>query len=375
MQVILGVVLLLSHVTSRRLKADRAAVWFAAGVISGGVGLLLQSESKVLWPVAGVLLGNVLFLAELILMTRAVAEVTQQRYRWAVLLQGLVGLVLLAVEARFTWWVPSQSSRVLAAMLLVPCILAVAVAVLLRARDRVTRPATLALAGLLGMLAAGMLARAWSVAHGLMLVTGASWAGTVFIAGVALCFLWLEMLRVSSQLEDKAMSDPLTGLLNRRAIETFACRELARCQRQGQAIAALMIDMNGFKQVNDLHGHSVGDVALERVADAIRESLRAVDLAARIGGDEFLVLLPDASEVTVRTVTGRLHSAIDRLEVPTGLNGVLRVSATIGHARSAAGDVTLEDLMQHSDDHLYEQKRESRTPVAGGGTGKLPAAV
>lgn len=364
MQAFLGAVMLLVHLTGRRLKSDRGALWFALGAVAGGVGLLLQAQSPALPPVVGVLLGNLLCLVQYLLITRAAAIVTQQRYLLAVTLQGVLSVLLLLMEAHYTWWVPSSSHRVLAAMLIVPCILSVAVVLLLRARDRVIRPATLTLAGVLGLLAVGMLGRAWGVAHGERLLTGASWAGTVFIACVALCFLWLDMLRLSARLESLAMSDPLTGLLNRRAMETFARRELAVSHRKGHAIAVLMIDMNHFKQVNDRYGHGVGDEALRQVADAIRNGLRTMDLAARIGGDEFLVLLPDASDTTVNSVTRRLHDAIARVEVAAGAGGPLRVSATIGYARSSEEDTTLDDLIQHSDADLYEQKREGRKAPA-----------
>ncbi len=90
-----------------------------------------------------------------------------------------------------------------------------------------------------------------------------------------------------------AMFDPLTGLYNRRFAEPRVEAEVKRCQRKGTALTLLLLDLDGFKQINDSHGHPVGDTVLRAFAEHITRAIRGSDLAARLGGDEFMLLLPE----------------------------------------------------------------------------------
>jgi diguanylate cyclase (GGDEF)-like protein len=152
----------------------------------------------------------------------------------------------------------------------------------------------------------------------------------------------------SAQLEDLAMRDELTGLANRRRFELRLAEALAAGTAQ-----VVVIDLTGFKTINDRHGHAAGDKVLAAVAERFAGRLRGSDLAARMGGDEFAVLVPDAADAVADAVVDRLAAAL-REPVPAG--GVeLLVSARIGVAAGAAGDDPVE-VMRRSDVAMYAAK-------------------
>jgi diguanylate cyclase (GGDEF)-like protein len=145
--------------------------------------------------------------------------------------------------------------------------------------------------------------------------------------------------------------DPLTGLLNRRAFAERCGHELARARRTGEAFAALVIDLDHFKQINDRDGHAAGDEALVDLAAMLRRELREIDSVARIGGDEFAVLLPATSPAGAATAAGRLR-------------GAARVPISIGSAIYGIDGHTTEELARAADAALYEAKRRRVEPQA-----------
>ena len=109
------------------------------------------------------------------------------------------------------------------------------------------------------------------------------------------------------QLEHRSITDPLTGLFNRYHFDATMTREIARCRRYGAALSLLLVDVDRLKLLNDRRGHQAGDQALTRVASAIQKSLRGTDIGARIGGDEFTVILPDTDAVAALIVASRIR--------------------------------------------------------------------
>jgi diguanylate cyclase (GGDEF)-like protein len=130
-------------------------------------------------------------------------------------------------------------------------------------------------------------------------------------------------------LERQSMTDEVTGLLNRRQLDAEIEREIERAKRYKHPIAGIMINIDDFKEINDARGHLMGDVALKRIAAAVKDSVRKVDLAGRYGGDEFLVILPEAVMDSARTVALRIQEKIRgiRIEVP---RPALTLTASIG---------------------------------------------
>jgi diguanylate cyclase (GGDEF)-like protein len=160
-----------------------------------------------------------------------------------------------------------------------------------------------------------------------------------------------------------ARTDALTGLPNRRALEEELARAAARAVRAGSPLSALVLDVDRFKQVNDGHGHAAGDSVLAAVAARAAGALRAGDLVARIGGEEFAVVLPGADLGRAREAAERIRAAI--AAEPIAAAGLaLAVTASVGCATLAPGEADGRDLLARADAKLYEAKRAGRNRVA-----------
>lgn len=148
-------------------------------------------------------------------------------------------------------------------------------------------------------------------------------------------------------LQRDALTDPLTGLLNRRALERDMRRELARASRYDRRVTVMVVDLDGLKQINDRHGHAAGDQHLRRVARAFEQGLRLGDMAYRVGGDEFVALLPEAGESRADPVARRLME----LGAP---------AFSWGAASFPEDGLHLDDLIDCADARLYESRRAAR---------------
>jgi diguanylate cyclase (GGDEF)-like protein len=159
--------------------------------------------------------------------------------------------------------------------------------------------------------------------------------------------------------EEQAFTDYLTGLANRRRFERQLEREVNRTQRYGHPFTLLMIDIDHFKRLNDTFGHNAGDLAIRSIAKVLQEGTRGIDLAARIGGEEFAVLLVETDLQGGEEVAERLRVAISSMALPFGA----RVTASIGVAESPACAQTREGILTAADEALYEAKRGGRDRV------------
>ena len=158
----------------------------------------------------------------------------------------------------------------------------------------------------------------------------------------------------STLLRNLAMVDPLTGLYNRRFAEQRLAAEVARSERKGHPLTVLTVDLNHFKQINDTYGHPAGDQVLLEFAARLNHVIRGSDLGVRLGGDEFLVLLPECTLEQLQLVLGRLGS----LEV-NWQGQKIPVSFSAGWKEYEMGDRP-EDLLARADQALYARKRASR---------------
>jgi len=162
-------------------------------------------------------------------------------------------------------------------------------------------------------------------------------------------------------LEQMVVSDPLTGLHNRRFLMDRLLQEMQRSDRHGEPLAFAMIDLDGFKTINDLYGHVLGDKVLRAVGNAISRSIRVSDIAARYGGDEFAVILPQTPPEGAMRVCERLLRAISEGGFQDDSGKVCRVTASLGLAYYPADDVeTPEDLVHSADGALYGAKRSGK---------------
>ncbi|MEP6149186.1 MAG: diguanylate cyclase, partial [Nisaea sp.] len=161
-----------------------------------------------------------------------------------------------------------------------------------------------------------------------------------------------------------ALIDSLTGLYNRRYLETYLKGLMDNAVERRKPLALLMLDIDHFKAVNDTHGHLVGDKVLKSVAEALINSLRSVDMIARIGGEEFVVVMPDTSEEFAEAVAERLRHRVSETNVYCdGVEEPVTVNISIGLTMRTGDDKTVEDLMQRADKALYGAKNAGRNRV------------
>jgi len=172
------------------------------------------------------------------------------------------------------------------------------------------------------------------------------------------------LTRLSADLKRLAITDELTGLLNRRGFTTLATHQAALARRQGWPVVVFALDLDGLKQMNDRGGHHVGDAALRAVGDALRGVLRESDVVGRMGGDEFAVLLVNATGDAAASFEARLTAALARRQDKesqaddAGLSLSLSIgSASCGPARRRS----LDDLLRRADAVMYARKRRSQS--------------
>jgi len=159
--------------------------------------------------------------------------------------------------------------------------------------------------------------------------------------------------------EEAAFTDHLTGLANRRRFERQLEREVSRVERFSHPFSLLMIDIDSFKNLNDTFGHDAGDDAIRRIGRVLREGTRGIDLAARIGGEEFAVLLVETSKEVGLEVAERLRAAIKTLELPIAGH----ITASFGVAECPGDAQTAAEILKAADVALYEAKRNGRDQV------------
>ncbi|KUM53387.1 GGDEF domain-containing protein [Rheinheimera sp. EpRS3] len=169
-----------------------------------------------------------------------------------------------------------------------------------------------------------------------------------------------EVKKRTAQLEKMATTDELTELLNRREIMRLLELEIARADRQGTALSIMMLDLDHFKAINDSYGHQAGDRALKNAAENFKQQLRKTDFIGRIGGEEFLVLLPDTGISSACVLANRIRQALE--QQTTDNSAIPSCTASIGVTQYIAPD-DLHSLIQRADETLYQAKSNGRNCV------------
>jgi two-component system cell cycle response regulator len=161
-----------------------------------------------------------------------------------------------------------------------------------------------------------------------------------------------------------AVTDPLTGLYNRRHMDNQLAVQVTNAASRGKAVAVLALDVDFFKPINDTHGHDVGDRVLQELATRLKAQVRAIDLCCRMGGEEFLVILPETDLQVGFTVAERLRRAIANKPFNAGAKqGPLAITVSIGVAGFESLTDTPQAILKRADDALYEAKRSGRNRV------------
>ena len=170
-----------------------------------------------------------------------------------------------------------------------------------------------------------------------------------------------KIRKLQQSLEQMVVSDPLTGLHNRRFLMDRLVQEMQRSDRHGEPLAFAMVDLDGFKPINDQFGHVLGDKVLRAVGNAISKSVRVSDVAARYGGDEFAIILPQTPAEGAMRVCERILRAISELTLQDERGQAVKMTASMGLTYYPAEEIgSPEDLVHSADGALYGAKRSGK---------------
>ncbi|WP_028863017.1 sensor domain-containing diguanylate cyclase [Psychromonas aquimarina] len=171
-----------------------------------------------------------------------------------------------------------------------------------------------------------------------------------------------ERKLMEQKLHEMAVTDPLTGLYNRR----HAMQELEncfqRCKRYTIDVSVLMIDIDYFKKINDNYGHDIGDLVLLELSNFLKNEVRKVDIISRLGGEEFLIVMPDSSIAKVEHFTQRLIKKISEIQVATP-NGNLSFTVSGGLSQIKPSDISIDTILKRVDTALYHSKENGRNQI------------
>lgn len=170
---------------------------------------------------------------------------------------------------------------------------------------------------------------------------------------------------LQTELEHLARTDALTGLPNRRYFMEAAGQELLRGSRFGTRLSLLMLDVDHFKHVNDTYGHATGDRVLKKLAETCRATLREVDFIARLGGEEFAVILPQTDHAAALEAAERVRLAVEEARVPLEQGLPVCITTSIGVATQVDDSMNIDTLLSQADRALYEAKHLGRNRVCG----------
>ncbi len=171
-----------------------------------------------------------------------------------------------------------------------------------------------------------------------------------------------EITAANLQLAQLAVTDPLTGVLNRRALVDVLCREIERARRYGQPLAVIVFDIDHFKEVNDRYGHSAGDEVLQRVTAVATSVIRHADAMARYGGEEFVIVAPETGEKAAMQLAERVRCEVRSTEIVVRSHA-LRVTASFGVAAFQPDDQGPDEVLRRADHALYAAKASGRDRV------------
>ncbi|HEX4324430.1 MAG TPA: GGDEF domain-containing protein [Gaiellaceae bacterium] len=304
-------------------------------------------------------------LVVVVCVAQHVPEWLRQRYPWFIQSFNMANVVLSALAAWSLRAVLAKNGvHVTAAATTSAVVVASAAAVtfvfvnhaLLARMLRLARGHDLSASGLFtfdGLIEDGVVAL---VGVGVAFVLLNSWALAVV---VAVPLVLIQRALALPTLREQALSDHKTGLLNSRGIDQPARGEFARARRLGRALSVLLCDVDDMRGINNNYGHLEGDAALAAVAAAFRAELRAYDLCARFGGDEFLVVLPETDEAEAVAVAGRIQAWLADHPLSTR-DGKVAVGVSIGVGTLHEGEPEIGTLMSRADAAMYAEKHAGR---------------
>jgi diguanylate cyclase (GGDEF)-like protein len=343
-----------------------AAHWAGYAACSAATFLYLGTHLQAL-PMAGVLVG----MAGLMLLQHGVWHFTGQPRRFVPHVAMLGAAALASWVGEDPAW--RQAQAVVHYSLMTALYLWIALDLYRYARGtlRLRFPLLMTVPLLLaGLNAGGRALRtalkpealATEIASHSALNVGTALAVVALIALLHATLMAMVVARLIQQLRWRARHDGLTGLLNRRAMQEAIDEQLQRSRRAGDTFAVVMVDIDHFKSINDLHGHAAGDLALKHTAVLLQTHVRAVDRVGRFGGEEFIVLLPGVGLAQAAQVAEALRSHLAAQQMPRE-GEPLALSASFGVAEWKGPGEEPSRLLMRADEALYRAKRAGRNRV------------
>lgn len=171
-----------------------------------------------------------------------------------------------------------------------------------------------------------------------------------------------EQKNIEQKLEVLSRKDPLTGLLNRRSLDEILENELSRFKRSGEIYSLLVLDIDHFKLINDNYGHSTGDVAIQTITQSCESNLRLYDKMARVGGEEFCVLLPLSNKKVAYAIAEKLREVVSNTSITTR-NGDISITVSIGVSEVENTDIDHTAILKRADENMYKAKKTGRNRV------------
>ncbi|MEZ5460313.1 GGDEF domain-containing protein [Dokdonella sp.] len=342
-------------------------------------GLLIQPFSYALFSLRGqvpdwlsIIVANALLVIAFAHITEAL-RIYSRKSPLTGLMLVLVGLAVVG-EILLTYVWPSLYGRIILISVMIGLQASIGVEAIYRKQDSITRPEHLVALMLLVGVAIMIVRVAIVPAPGFMELTMSSpLQGIVFTYAALLPviatsgFLLMCGERLNKDLARLATIDPLTGVYNRRTMAELANKAIATSKRHGRSLSLLILDIDHFKRINDQFGHEAGDLALCRVVEIMHGVLRGSDVIARIGGEEFVAILPDSNEAAAANLAERLRERLEESDFSvSGWPVPLRASIGVGSMGPSISN--LETLLRETDRAMYAAKRTGRNRVVAAST-------
>jgi diguanylate cyclase (GGDEF)-like protein len=336
---------------------------------------------------ASIFVANILLFTSPLLLYEGIRQFLGKPHR-DTLHYWFMGLLISGIIV-FLWVAPSVNARVLIVSGLSAIVLARCAWSLFTSIPRALRPTYWCTASMFAVASLVLLLRVCTAGTLPQLANpfiADCWQSLTFLVAIAMPIGWtfgffmmtnnrltLELMLAETELRQLAATDDLTGALNRQPFIEMALHEMARVQRDGAPLTLLMLDIDHFKGVNDLHGHQIGDALLRAVTDTCRAHLRTVDLLARWGGEEFAILLPDTDLAGSRHVAERLRAVVSTLTIPAA-TAAAHATVSIGCA-AYTPDEDFDAALHRADLALYQAKAQGRNRVVAYGVDLLNTEV
>ncbi len=367
---LLGLFTLLTIVNSVVHRGARGSRWFPAFTFCAFAGAMLIALRGSIPELLSIWLGDLFFSLSYVCLHRSFTEFFGKRSRFCAFQMALAG-VCAGVLWRWTLVTPDTPHRLLWYSLILSAQVGLSAAFVLRHAAGTLRWSAWMMGGLLVLLSTNNLFRAVAVmrfgapADYLESRGAVCWAlllTTVLQGAVTIAFVWMTAARLHGELEMEAMTDPLTRLLNRRALDFWAEREVLSSLASDLPLSAILIDLDEFKTVNDAWGHQSGDAVLLGVARCLEAEMRDHDRLARLGGDEFAVLLPRTSRYEAIDIAERLRGCVEEMRCVSG-ETVMTVRASFGVAQMDEEVRGWNALLQQCDRAMYRVKARGGNQV------------